>query len=147
MGGMPGKQAGIDPVRSRMMAAVKSRDTGLEMRVRRHLHAAGYRYRVHRRDLPGSPDIVFPSRRKAIFLHGCFWHAHGCPSGRMPRTRTDFWIPKLERNRARDASSEARLRAAGWDVLVVWECEVKRDEEAARAEIRLFLGPPGPGTA
>ena len=125
------------------MAAVKGRDTGLEMRVRRWLHAEGYRYRVHRRDLPGSPDVVFPGRHKAVFLHGCFWHAHGCPSGRMPQTRTDFWIPKLERNRARDAAAEAALRGAGWDVAVIWECDVKKEWEKTAAALREFLGLPG----
>lgn len=134
----------VDPVRRRMMAAVKSKDTCLEMRVRRRLHAMGYRYVLHDRRLAGKPDLAFPSRRKAVFLHGCFWHLHeGCPKARMPRTRVEFWEPKLMRNRERDASNEAALVAMGWQVLTVWECAVKGDETHALDDIRDFLSPPG----
>lgn len=127
------------------MQAVRGRDTGLEMEVRRALHALGYRYRLHRRGLPGRPDIVFPSRRKAVFLHGCFWHAHeGCRLARAPKTRTDFWGPKLARNRQRDAENLDALRRLGWRTLVVWECSTRADFGAAMRRIRRFVGPPGP---
>jgi len=109
------------------MAKIKGRDTKPEMRVRRALHAAGLRYRLHVKDLPGKPDIILPSRRIAIFVHGCFWHRHPDPScklARMPKSRIDFWQDKLEGNRARDKRNEAALRADGWDVKVMWECEI-----------------------
>jgi len=125
--------------RSRVMRAVKGRDTGLEMIVRRLAHGMGYRYRLHRKDLPGKPDLVFPGRRKVIFVHGCFWHQHDCPRGaRAPKSSRDYWIPKLERNKQRDAENEARLRELGWVVLVIWECETK-DRDALGARIRAFL--------
>ena len=124
--------------RRRIMRAVRSRDTGPEWVVRRLLHGLGYRYRLHRRDLPGSPDLVFPARRKAIFVHGCFWHAHGCRGGRPPKSRPDYWLPKLERNRARDAEKRALLEALGWRILVVWQCET-RDVGALSANLRAFL--------
>lgn len=103
------------------------------MRVRRALHAAGLRYRLHVKDLPGRPDIVLPSRRIAIFVHGCFWHRHpepGCKLARLPKSRLDFWVPKLEANRARDQAKEAALRDAGWIVRVIWECELHRERLA-----------------
>ena len=109
--------------RRRIMQAVKSRDTGPEMVVRRLLHSLGYRYRLHRKDLPGRPDVAFLSRRKAIFVHGCFWHGHGCPKGRPPKSRLDYWKPKLEGNRERDRRKEDELRSMGWSVLVIWQCE------------------------
>lgn len=117
----------VDPARSAQMAKIKARDTKPEMRVRRALHAAGLRYRLHVRDLPGKPDIILPSRRIAIFVHGCFWHRHpdaSCKLARMPKSRIDFWQPKLESNRTRDERNEAALRAAGWDVRVIWECKI-----------------------
>ncbi len=112
------------------MAKVRGWDTKPEMRVRRALHAAGIRYRLHAKDLPGRPDIVLPSRRVAIFVHGCFWHRHpdpNCKLARLPKSRLDFWVPKLEANRARDELKEAALRDAGWTVRVIWECELDRD--------------------
>lgn len=112
------------------MAKVRGRDTKPEMRVRRALHAVGIRYRLHAKDLPGRPDIVLPSRRVAIFVHGCFWHRHPDPScklARLPKSRLDFWVPKLEANRARDQLKEGALRKAGWTVRVIWECELDRD--------------------
>lgn len=118
---------GIDPARSAQMARVKARDTKPEMIVRRALHAGGLRFRLHHRHLPGKPDIVLPSRRIAIFVHGCFWHRHDhpdCKLARLPKSRLDFWLPKLEGNRERDARNEAALREAGWDVRVIWECEL-----------------------
>lgn len=125
--------------RRRIMQAVKSRDTGPEMLVRRLLHSMGYRYRLHRRDLPGTPDIAFISRRKAIFVHGCFWHGHGCPKGRPPKSRLDYWKPKLDGNIERDRRNEEELRSLGWSVLVVWQCETA-DLDALARRLRGFLG-------
>lgn len=125
--------------RSRVMRQVKSRDTRPEMRVRRMLHAMGCRYRLHRRDLPGAPDIVMPGRRRIIFVHGCFWHGHDCKAGRKrPATHRDYWDAKLRRNRLRDAENLAKLEAMGWRVLIVWECET-RDAEALASRLRDFL--------
>lgn len=114
--------------RRKIMQAVKGKDTRPEWTVRRLLHRAGYRYRLHDRRLPGRPDLVFPARRKAIFVHGCFWHGHDCPKGRLPKTRLDYWSPKIEANRERDARKGAELEAMGWDVLVIWQCEIKEIE-------------------
>ncbi len=137
---MSGPAARENPeTRSRTMRAVKGKDTGPEMAVRRAVHAMGYRYRLHRADLPGKPDLAFPARRKVVFVHGCFWHMHDCPRGaRMPRANRDYWTRKLERNRARDAANRERLREAGWDALVVWECEIG-DRDALRARLAAFL--------
>jgi DNA mismatch endonuclease (patch repair protein) len=107
------------------MAKVRSRDTGPELAMRRALHAAGLRYRLHSRDVPGHPDIVFRSRRIALFIHGCFWHRHpGCKATRVPKSGISFWLGKFEENMARDRKVEASLVTAGWNVIVVWECEV-----------------------
>jgi len=126
--------------RSEIMAAVRGKDTRPEIALRKLTHSMGYRYRLHRKDLPGTPDLVFPSRRKVVFLHGCFWHRHaGCSAARIPKSRTDFWLAKLEANRVRDGQSEADLRQQGWDVLVVWECEL-RDHVAVRSRLADFLG-------
>ncbi|RDE07807.1 DNA mismatch endonuclease Vsr [Pelagibacterium lacus] len=114
------------PHRSWTMARVGQKDTKPEMVVRRLVHGMGYRFRLHRKDLPGSPDIVLPGLRKVIEVRGCFWHRHPDPScgrARVPKTRQDFWIPKLERNAQRDAENERQLRALGWDLMVVWECQ------------------------
>ena len=119
----------LDPIqRSERMSRIRSKDTTPEMIVRRLVHAMGYRYRLHRRDLPGSPDLVFVNRQKAIFVHGCFWHRHSDPScklARLPKSRLEFWGPKLEKNRQRDERKQEELRGMGWDVLVIWECQVK----------------------
>ena len=123
------------------MGRVRGRDTKPEMVVRRLLHAMGYRYRLQARDLPGRPDIVFRGRRKAILVHGCFWHRHAdptCKLSRLPKTRLDFWLPKLEGNRQRDEANLARLRAMGWRVLLVWECEL-RDREQLANTLRRFM--------
>lgn len=131
--------------RSRRMAAIRDRDTKPELRVRRLAHRLGYRFRLHRVGLPGRPDMVFPARRKVIFIHGCFWHRHpdpACPLARLPRSRLDFWVPKLEANRARDQATEARLADMGWSVLTLWECQL-RDMDAVSARLRDFLGVPG----
>jgi len=111
------------------MSRIRGKDTKPEMIVRRLVHAAGYRYRLHRRDLPGCPDLVFPGRGKVVFVHGCFWHRHRCRYGRpMPSTRKAFWKRKLEANRARDRKNRRALRRQGWDVFVVWECQTKRPD-------------------
>jgi DNA mismatch endonuclease (patch repair protein) len=120
------------------MSKIRSGDTKPEVLVRQLLHRAGYRYRLHRKDLPGKPDLVFGSRRKLIFVHGCFWHQHGCLAGRKPRSNTGYWYAKLARNVDRDARNEAQLGAAGWSVLTVWECETK-DEARLKERLRAFL--------
>ena len=120
------------------MRAVRTKDTGPEWTVRRLLHGLGYRYRLHRKDLPGKPDLVFPSRKKAILVHGCFWHAHDCRYGRSPKSRLDYWLPKLERNKERDAEKRAQLEALGWQILTVWQCETK-NLDALTAKLCAFL--------
>lgn len=111
--------------RSENMRRIKSKNTKPEVLLRSLLHKAGYRFRVHRKDLPGNPDIVFPGRRKVIFVHGCFWHQHaGCREGRLPSTRQEYWRPKLERNVQRDTVAIEQLQAQGWSVLTIWECEL-----------------------
>lgn len=124
--------------RSKIMASVRTRDTGPERALRRRLHALGYRYRVNYRALPGRPDIVFPRRRKAIFVHGCFWHGHSCRWGRPPRSRIAYWSAKFLSNRRRDRRVVGRLRRLGWAVLIVWQCEL-RDPERALARAVRFL--------
>jgi len=124
--------------RSRIMRSVGTANTGPEMAVRRALHRRGFRYSLHRRDLPGSPDIVFPSRRKILFVHGCFWHGHSCSWGNLPKSRIEYWQPKIEANRKRDARNVKDLKADGWAVLVVWQCEL-RDKPAAIDKIVRFL--------
>lgn len=112
--------------RSERMGRIRGRNTSPELAVRRAVHAAGLRYRLHARDLPGRPDLVFRSRRLAVFVHGCFWHQHPDPScklARMPKSKLEFWRPKLEGNRARDLRTRGELEALGWLVLEVWECE------------------------
>jgi DNA mismatch endonuclease, patch repair protein len=107
------------------MGRVRGKDTRPEMAVRRLVHGLGFRYRLHARDLPGTPDLVFRSRRKVVFVHGCFWHRHSeCKLARLPKTRLDFWRTKLDANRDRDLRSQAKLIEAGWRLLVIWECEV-----------------------
>jgi DNA mismatch endonuclease, patch repair protein len=127
--------------RSANMAQIRSKDTKPELLVRRIVHGLGYRFRLHRRDLPGRPDLVFPARRAVIFVHGCFWHQHpdpSCRDSKLPRSRTDYWHAKLARNVERDASAQASLISAGWRVLVLWECEVKADQ-ALKDRLRSFL--------
>lgn len=124
--------------RSRLMSRVRGKDTGPELAVRRAAHAAGFRFRLHRRDLPGTPDLVFPRFKAAIFVHGCFWHGHGCKKGRLPKSREDYWGPKIAANRARDAVKQAQLEAAGWRVLTIWQCEIGAPEGLA-ARIAGFL--------
>lgn len=121
------------------MAKVHSKNTTPELKVRRMVFAMGYRYRLHRKDLPGSPDLVFTSKKKVIFVHGCFWHRHiGCAKASLPKSRLDFWSAKFAANVERDARAITSLEAAGWSVLVVWQCELK-DELAVSDKLRTFL--------
>ena len=120
------------------MSAVRTKDTGPELLVRRILTRLNYRYRLHRKDLPGRPDVVFPGRKKAIFVHGCFWHSHGCDKGKAPRSRLEYWAPKLEANRVRDAANVDELAKLGWEVLVVWQCET-RDLDALEARLAKYV--------
>jgi DNA mismatch endonuclease (patch repair protein) len=120
------------------MAAIRATDTEPELAVRREIHALGYRYRLHVRGLPGRPDIVFPSRRKIIFVHGCFWHQHRCRRW-SPRTLAhDYWGPKLKGNRKRDRINRAKLRRLGWELLVLWECQI-HDQTSLCQTLRSFL--------
>jgi DNA mismatch endonuclease (patch repair protein) len=112
-----------------MMAAVRGKNTKPELAARSALFAAGYRYRLYRRDLPGSPDIVLPRYRVAVFVHGCFWHGHDCPRGRRPTSNVEFWRAKLDGNMARDRANRAALEAAGWSVAVIWQCSAEHDTE------------------
>jgi len=122
------------------MSAVRGKDTKSEMIVRRLVHGMGYRYRLHCKELPGSPDLVFRSRRKAIFVHGCFWHQHkGCRRAGKPQSNAGFWTVKLDGNAARDAEQLKALKKKGWRVLVIWECEIKNNDEL-RTRLRRFLG-------
>ena len=122
------------------MSRIRGKDTKPEMRVRRLVHGMGYRYRLHAKELPGRPDLVFRPRRKAIFVHGCFWHRHaGCSANRIPKTRAHYWRAKLDRNVERDRRNEVALRAMAWGVLVIWECETKGDLEKLAQKIRAFL--------
>ncbi|MBH3432638.1 very short patch repair endonuclease [Pseudomonas citronellolis] len=120
--------------RSRMMSGIRGRDTRPEMTVRKFLHARGYRFRLHRKDLPGRPDIVLPRFRTCIFIHGCFWHHHeGCRFAVLPKTRADFWAQKLRGNVERDLRAQEELARTGWRVLIIWECELKTPEVALAA--------------
>lgn len=128
--------------RSERMSRVKGKDTGPELKVRRLVHGMGYRYRLHGSKLPGKPDLVFRSRRAVIFVHGCFWHGHPdptCKLARQPKSRLDFWAPKLAANRTRDARNRDALLSAGWRVLELWECQLMKPEKLAEV-IREFLG-------
>ncbi|MGD0433569.1 MAG: DNA mismatch endonuclease Vsr [Acetobacteraceae bacterium] len=132
----------VPPARRRNLAAVAGKDTAPELLVRRLLHGMGYRFRVHRRDLPGTPDIVLPARRKIVEVRGCFWHRHSNPACRnavSPKVRADWWAAKLTRNVERDERNLTALGDAGWSVLVLWECEVK-DLAGLAARLRSFLG-------
>lgn len=131
----------VEPAtRSRMMSGIRSKDTGPELVVRRMAHALGYRFRLHRRDLPGRPDLVFPGRRKVVFVHGCYWHRHpGCRFATTPSSNRDFWLAKFARNVERDAEVLERLCGQGWDPLVVWECET-RDLKGLASRLSAHLG-------
>ena len=126
-------------IRRRTMQAVKSKDTAPELMVRHLAHGMGYRFRLHRKDLPGNPDIVFPRLHKAIFVNGCFWHGHDCARGaRVPMGNREYWLKKIGKNRARDHKNLERLTAVGWASLVVWECNM-RNEKELKAQVRDFL--------
>jgi DNA mismatch endonuclease (patch repair protein) len=124
--------------RSRIMAAVHTRDTGAEKAVRSLVHRLGYRYSLTRHELPGKPDLVFVSRRKIVFVHGCFWHGHACRYGRLPKSRRDYWEPKITTNKTRDRRQTKDLRKAGWSVMIVWQCQLKK-KDALQRRIEGFL--------
>lgn len=124
--------------RSFIMSQVKTRDTKPEMKLRSALHKAGFRYRLHRKGLPGKPDLVFLRQKKVIFVHGCYWHGHGCKWGRLPKSRLRYWKPKIKANRSRDLRNVRELRRAGWNVLVVWQCEL-RDFDATFQRVARFV--------
>lgn len=130
----------VPSLRSVVMSKVRSKNTRPELIVRKLVFGAGYRYRLHVKTLPGSPDLVFPGRKKVIFVHGCFWHRHdNCAAARMPKSRVEFWSEKLNRNKERDVRVTHALRQAGWEVLVIWECELT-DRHALEKTIATFLG-------
>ena len=139
---MPARTDTLTPAaRSERMSRIRNKDTRPEMQVRRLAHGLGYRYRLHGANLPGKPDLVFSRRRKVIFVHGCFWHRHPdihCKLARLPKSRLDFWRPKLENNRARDLENQKKLAMEGWQVLVLWECEL-HDVHSLEQRIRNFL--------
>lgn len=131
----------VAPETRRRMLGVRGRDTAPELRVRRLLHAMGYRFRLHRKDLPGTPDVVLPRHRKIVLVHGCFWHGHEeCKRATLPANNASTWAAKIEGNRRRDQRNLNALSALGWDVLVVWECEV-RNAPCLEERLRAFLGP------
>ena len=126
--------------RSEVMSKIRSKNTKPELLLRSMLHKSGLRYRIHRKDLPGKPDIVFPSKRLIVFVHGCFWHYHkDCPEGRIPDTNSRFWKEKLQKNIERDQKHQKELQAAGWNVLVIWECEIEKKPEWVMEKIMNHL--------
>jgi|AVFP01.1.fsa_nt_gi DNA mismatch endonuclease (patch repair protein) len=125
--------------RSERMSLIRNADTKPEMIVRRLIHGMGYRYRLHSKDLPGHPDLVFRPRKKVVFVHGCFWHQHGCRQYRQPRSKRTFWLPKLEGNKERDKINQEKLRLMGWKFLVIWECELQNTDKLEK-RITEFLG-------
>lgn len=124
--------------RSKRMSLIRSKGTKPELLVRRLVHRLGYRYRLHRKDLPGRPDMVFPSRKKIIFVHGCFWHGHECKVGHIPKSRLDYWVQKITGNYERDKLTLRRLRGMRWKCLVLWECQLYKVERIT-ARITRFL--------
>lgn len=136
---MPERFLGVTPERSELMARVRAKDSKPEMLVRRAAHTLGYRFRLHRRGLPGTPDLVFPRLRKVIFVHGCFWHRHrGCSRSTTPKTRTKYWSNKFAENKARDAAQLRELKKLGWGTIVIWECQT-RDLEALLQRLQRLL--------
>jgi len=126
----------VDPAtRSRMMSGIRGKNTRPELLIRKALHARGFRYRIHCKDLPGNPDLCFTKYRAVIFVHGCFWHGHGCHLFKWPTTRPEFWRTKIDRNREVDAKAMAELAAAGWRVATVWECALKGREKIGLASV------------
>lgn len=127
-----------------MMSAIRGKDTRPELMVRRYLHAVGFRYRLHARNLPGTPDLVFPRYRAVVFVHGCFWHRHpGCHYATTPATRREFWLEKLEANRQRDLAARSSLLEKGWRVITVWECGLRHQAEAVLPKLAKQLSNPG----
>jgi DNA mismatch endonuclease, patch repair protein len=125
--------------RSQRMSLIRGKNTRLERRVRTLIHSMGFRYRLHRYDLPGKPDLVFARQKKVIFVHGCFFHRHkGCSLARLPKSRTEYWIPKLEGNAKRDARNAAVLKSLGWQIMLVWECQIK-NEHVLGLRVQKFL--------
>jgi DNA mismatch endonuclease (patch repair protein) len=125
--------------RLHVMRSIRKINTSPEIAVRRIIHGLGFRYRLHVRGLPGTPDIVLSRLRKIVLVHGCFWHQHaGCRLARLPRGRPEYWVPKLARNRQRDKASEKALRTLGWEVLIIWECQVRQDDKL-RSELTSFF--------
>lgn len=124
--------------RSDIMRSVKNRNTSPEMLVRKNLYCLGYRYRLHYKKLPGTPDIVFIGKKKAIFINGCFWHWHGCKRSRIPKTNTEYWEKKLKRNRSRDAKIYKELINLGWQLLIIWECETVNQKELSERLINFL---------
>lgn len=124
--------------RREIMATVRTKNTGPELIVRKLLSSRGFRYRLHRKDLPGCPDIVFPASKRVLLVHGCFWHGHRCAKGRLPKARLSYWKPKIEKNVKRDEKNAMRLIELGWKVMTVWQCELK-DMQAVAKKIELFL--------
>ncbi|ORL48569.1 very short patch repair endonuclease [Pseudomonas putida] len=117
----------VDAVtRSRMMSGIKGKNTSPELIIRKALHARGFRFRIHTAHLPGKPDLILPKFKAAIFVHGCFWHGHNCRYFKPPKTRTDFWMGKIEKNKVRDAMQIAKLNEAGWRTLIIWECAIRK---------------------
>lgn len=128
--------------RSKIMRAIRSKDTKPELYIRRLLHSLGYRFRIHQKELPGNPDIVFSKRRKVIFVHGCFWHQHeeeSCRDSHAPKANSGYWAPKLARTKERDAQAQAHLEQQGWSSLVIWECELKNKDDI-KDRLLKFLG-------
>ena len=132
----------LDPLtlkqRSERMSRIRSGDTKPEMKVRRLVYSMGYRYRLRSKDVPGRPDLVFRGKKKAILVHGCFWHQHGCKQYKMPQSRLEFWLPKLQKNIDRDKLVQNQLKDQGWQFLIVWECDLK-DIEKVQHKIEYFL--------
>jgi len=124
--------------RTENMRRIRSKGMVPELAVRSMVHGMGYRFRLHRKDLPGKPDLVFVSRRKVIFVHGCFWHSHDCKVAHVPKSNPDYWVPKLQRNRLRDSKNLEALRSDGWQPLVIWECELK-DSRSVGGRVKRFL--------
>jgi len=118
--------------RSEIMSQIRSKDTVPELKVRSLIHRRGYRFRLHCKTLPGKPDLVFSGRKKIIFVHGCFWHAHACAKGKPPKSNLGFWLKKLEGNKRRDAQARRKLRSQGWRILTVWQCQLKHAESLTR---------------
>lgn len=124
--------------RSEIMSRIRGKNTKPEITVRKLIYSLGYRYRLHVNKLPGCPDLVFHGRKKAIFVHGCFWHCHGCKKGQPPKSKLDYWLPKLEENKLRDARNIRELEMLGWQIMIIWQCEIK-DIENLKQRIVSFL--------